>query len=94
MQEIVDYVKDGDKKRFAMAFRWEKVELSMESGQTVVTANGHVVALRINKSNGRNSFRIHDFQLVGDHPSQSRTIINKLPDNSISPYYLFEYPYS
>jgi len=51
MKEIVNYVKDGEKMSFTMAFCWKNIKLSVESGQIVSTANGHVVALKLSEIN-------------------------------------------
>lgn len=61
--ELMEYfnneVKSGDKVKFALAFCYEQNNLlaSLGSGDQL----GHIVALKFDKSKGRNLFRVIDF---------------------------------
>lgn len=82
-------VKNGEKVKFALVYyqridEQNSLRLSLNGGDKM----GHIVALKYDKTDGRNSFRIIDFQKPKEN--EKRMIKNDLPINAIPPFYLFK----
>jgi len=89
---IKNDIKKDEKKKLALGYEYdEETKRSIAESakfQKINPCLGHFVALKVDKSDGKDYFRIIDFQIDRNEPKH-RFFKETLPPNATPPFHLF-----